>query len=196
MKAYMTKAEKIARAWMPGTRQGSNRPAWAHPEDIVKFLQEMDEASMKVEGCSTLWHKRTLDIAWLHDIIEDGKKEDGSPVTEKDLEGALFSFNEDVVKCVVELTHRVGEEKITYLARLRYRTQAHLMPAAAVIVKLADRICNLREGAPTYKAARWARVIGETNTYIVPMLDALPTFEQEWLRVRLMAAINLRPIKS
>lgn len=182
----------------PGLRQGpGNRQAWEHPQDLVNLLAELKGIArppLEALGPNRLdaFFERLTDIAWLHDIIEDGRKGDGSKVTKDDLyhEG----IHEDVITAVLHLTHREDEEKIVYLARLRDRAAGGGIGPDVIIVKLVDRICNLREGKNVFKDHRWARVIKETNEYILPMADALPLSEQIWLRDNLLAAIQARPV--
>lgn len=176
----MIKSEELARRWMPGHRQHSTRLAWEHPQDLVTLLNEYPR--MKT---ATIVH-----VCWLHDIIEDGQKEDGSPVTSEDLVNE--GFNLDVVASVVSLTHRKDEDKPTYLARLRDNFPGYTVR----VVKSLDRICNLREGAPMFKNVRWARYVNETRDYILPLTDTLPIDQRAWLRERLELAMNLREYRA
>jgi len=125
----------------------------------------------------------------MHDLIEDGRKEDGSRVIEADLTAEGIDYN--IVFGVVSLTHdEAADSKIAYLARLR-----QTLRFAEAKVKLADRICNLREGRTVFKDKRWARVINETNQYIVPLLELIEIRdEQEQLRKWLSEAIAARPV--
>lgn len=173
----MLKSEELARRWMPGFRQSSNRRAWEHPEDLVTLLGERPRVKT-----ATLLH-----VCWLHDIIEDGQKEDGKAVTQQDLFNEGFNF--EVVTSVRALTHQKNEDKPAYLARLRDSSPGYTVR----VVKSLDRICNLREGAPTFKGARWSRYVQETQDYILPLTDALPFDEKDWLRTHLLNAIALRP---
>lgn len=217
----MKKSEMIARAWMPGTRQGSGRPAWAHPQDLVELVDELQAHVEKqcgqcggygtvdfslgacippIDGDCTdctpakaRWD-RLRDISWLHDILEDGRKGDGSRVSKDDLyhEG----IHEDVITGVLHLTHwEERETKIEYLTRLRDRALIGGLPEEVIIAKIKDRTCNLREGKGTFKQARWERVIRETKEFIVPMLQAISNpVERAWLETHLMDAINARPV--
>jgi len=177
---------------MPGTRQGpGNRAAWEHPQDLVRLLTELwglthppppsEREKATYEHC--------IDVAWMHDLIEDGRKEDGSRVIEADLTAEGIDYN--IVFGVVSLTHdEAADSKIAYLARLR-----QTLRFAEAKVKLADRICNLREGRTVFKDKRWARVINETNQYIVPLLELIEIRdEQEQLRKWLSEAIAARPV--
>jgi hypothetical protein len=188
------KAERIARAWMPGVRQGiERRPAWKHPEDLVALLTELlgpaptpapsDRGPPRYAGDGTdltaLEHladaqdfyferehwREIMSIAWLHDIIEDGVTPGGRKVTANDLWGEKFS--PEIIAGVVWLTHKEGEPKSAYLERI------HGAPPKVQLVKLVDRICNLREGKGTFKDARWARYVRETEDFIIPMLWTL-----------------------
>lgn len=179
---------------MPGLRQGSSRPAWEHPQDLVRLLGELRIAfatheedilfsQLEVEG-----FERMEDIAWAHDLLEDGRKEDGTRVVAEDL------FREglpaEVIKTVGFLTHNEGaEEKVTYLARLKT-----VLDAKGSIVKLVDRICNLREGRAVFKDRRWARYVRETKDFIIPLLDQVSQPEKGWLEDRLLEALAARPV--
>ena len=140
--------------------------------DASSFEQDWDE---------------TLAIAWLHDIIEDGRKMDGTKVREDDLRG--LGISEPVVADVLTLSQREGEDKPTYLNRV-----AEGSPRVK-LVKVVDRICNLREGKDTFKVARWVRYITETQTYILPLVDGIePCSLQTPLRTWLEDAIAQRPL--
>lgn len=179
---------------MPGTRQGpGNRPAWEHPRDLVKLLEELrgafpgpteaSEQALEREG-----FERLVDIAWMHDLIEDGMRRDGVRVTAEDLRRE--GFDEIVVAGVILLTHREGvESKIAYLERL-----ATTLGEGTAVVKLADRICNLREGKICFKDKRWARVVRETDQYIVPLLNKVQEPERGWLKEKLSEARDARPV--
>lgn len=193
----MRKSEELARRWMPGTRHGSNRPAWAHPEDLVKLLHELrasnpsegdeDEMfrSLEEEGFENM-----VDIAWMHDLIEDGVR------MHNDHEHIILlddlrkeGFSEYIVQQVRTLTKWDDEEKGQYLLRV-----AKEAPVLTLIVKLVDRICNLREGRHSFTEKRWSRYVEETTTYIVPMLAKIGEPDREWLKVRLFEAMTARPV--
>lgn len=179
---------------MPGLRQGSSRPAWEHPRDLVKLLHELRAAhpteadedpmfrQLEEEGFQAM-----VDIAWMHDLLEDGRKEDGTSVSADDLRKEGFAV--EVVEGVVALTHNEGEQKVEYLARL-IKT---LKPKTA-IVKCVDRICNLREGKPVFKDRRWARYVRETDDYIMPLLGLIQDPERSWLQGHLVSARDARPV--
>lgn len=179
---------------MPGFRQGpGQRPAWMHPQDLVALLTELKDAfpipAYGEEGYGFFGGENfddMVDVAWTHDLYEDGKKEDGSPVTWMDLSVALGALVADGVR---DLSHKPDEEKIQYLTRL-----LEILGPTLAIIKCVDRICNLREGVSSFKDARWARYVAETNDYIIPLLDRIPAPYQGWLRTRLVAARDARPV--
>jgi (p)ppGpp synthase/HD superfamily hydrolase len=176
----MSKAEEIAKRWMPGTRQGSTRPAWAHPADVVALLREMPGVR------SPELDRFYEDVAWLHDIIEDGRKHDGLHVTSADL--VEQGIAADVIEAVVALSHREGEDKVSYLVRLR------AVSSRVKVVKAADRVCNLREGKSTFRDARWGRYVRETREFILPLLDDLPSLESAWFGALLAEAMAARSV--
>lgn len=182
----MRKSEQLARQWMPGFRQGpGHRPAWMHPQDLVNLLLEMKAAIPFTLGAyDEVIYDHLVDVAWAHDLLEDGRKSDGSRVTKADL--LTEGLSADVVADVVALSQQDGEEKPAYLARLRGAS------AFAMIVKCVDRICNLREGKDTFKSKRWARYVQETTDYILPLVQNISKFEAEWLEPRLLQARDTR----
>lgn len=176
-------ADNMIRSWMPGTRDGSDRPAWKHPQDVVKMLTlapgrtcapHQDEAS------------HLLTVAMLHDILEDGVKENGDRAGVDDLRG----FPDDVVADIVALTRGVGEPKLAYLARL---------PAASARVaevKCADRLCNLIEGRKAFSNKRWIKYLGETYLYILPLTERVEQLTGAWLAREILKACASRKVES
>ena len=185
-------AEALAKRWMPGDRQGkpgqTPRKAWEHPADLVRLLSE------RPGEFSEAGQIKALAMAWLHDVIEDGRKEDGSRVTTSDLQGLVVGYGEPsgpyldeaVVEGVVELTHPEGITKIAYYETL---SEIGYIPK---LVKCVDRICNLREGAGVFKPARWERYVSETRTYILPLARDLREETAEWLTQHLHEALDAR----
>lgn len=173
----MTDASELARRWMRGTREGNGRPSWEHPADVVRLIGTAP-ADYFVPGAT--------DVAWLHDIIEDGVREDGSPVTGNDLRAAGASV--ELVRDVLDLTRQGFETKVQYLERLP------LASRRARFVKCCDRICNLREGRGVFSPARWERYVVETGAYIVPLAHTLDAEAgTHWLTERIEAAMLGRP---
>lgn len=166
---------------MPGLRQGpAKRKAWEHPQDLVNFLtKEMDFIETPAEE-----QEKRIAVAWLHDILEDGKKEDGSGVVVADLEAE--GIPTEVIDDVLSLTAMGNEPKSEYLASLK-----HASPRAK-LVKCIDRACNLRDGKKAFKVRRWIRYVGETYYFIFPLAEDLPTLECNYLRMALIKAVEAR----
>lgn len=215
----MEKAQRIAREWMPGMRQGpDHRPAWKHPEDLTLLLVELlggepaptahDHGPPRYVNEGTdlrdLEHlqdasefylardqwREVMAVAWLHDIIEDGVRENGKHVTADDLRAERIP--EAVIEGVVWLSHQEGEPKHAYLTRVLDA------PPKIRLVKLVDRICNLREGKESFKDARWARYVQETAEFITPLLVNLGEFAylEPLLKGMLVSAVAGRPVVS
>jgi len=195
MKAHrlIQQAEALAKRWMVGDRQGKPgeppRKAWEHPADLVALLDE------RPGEFSEAGQIKAKAMAWLHDVIEDGRKADGSRVTYEDLSSLVVSYDdphyepyldEMVVIGVGQLTHPEGITKIEYYKTLQ---EIDYIPK---LVKCVDRICNLREGAEVFKPARWARYVEETRLYILPLTEALREETAEWLTKSLEDAMSLR----
>lgn len=151
---------------------------------------------MPVEVAADELEKRVA-LGWLHDILEDGKKEDGSPVTMYDLqaEGVPMETVDDVLGMSHETWQdregqRITEPKIKYLTRLSEKS------LRVKFVKCVDRICNLREGKEAFKERRWLRYVGETYYFIFPLTEDLPDgAERGWLQAELVRAVQARTLR-
>ncbi len=164
----------------------TDRQAWEHPQDVVMLFWELPGLEEPLRA----WGVR---VAWLHDIIEDGVKEDGSPVTEDDLRHEL---DDGVLDAVVELSHHklttLSEDRHSYLSRVTVDSGLDVL-----LVKLCDRVCNMREAALSFKAARWARYVDECSTYFLPGLERVrKVYPQayDFLRTELCRAMGARPV--
>lgn len=180
-------AEALAKRWMTGERQGpvidgqAPRRAWEHPQDLVRFLDiELpcdDPKEQEDRAC----------LAWLHDLLEDGIKEDGSRVLPHDL--TLAGIEDYLVDDVIDLSQGPDETKLQYLCRLSTLSQR------AKPVKCGDRICNLREGRTVFNNRRWIRYVGETCYFIYPLTESIVSLkERAYLRGELVRAVNARQL--
>lgn len=177
--------ERLAKLWMTGVRKsippgGTPRAAWEHPLDMVRVIQG--------ELMST--HPTTRDylirLAWLHDVLEDGAKGDGSRVTDEDL--WLEGVDSQLIEDVVDISRRPGEDKNLYLARLIDT------PQRVRLVKCIDRACVLRE-APKKSDGWWDEYSASTRKYILPLAKSLVSSEgwSSWAVGLLEHALTLRP---
>jgi len=179
--------ERLAKLWMTGFRKsippgGSPRSAWAHPQDLVRVIQE-EFVVCKPEAQVTDYLIR---FAWIHDILEDGYLRGGTLVTEEDL---LFQgVDAQIVMDVVDISRSTTESKDAYLARLINSTPR------VKLLKCIDRTCNLRE-SPKHDHAWWDRYSASTRKYILPLASSLPTSKgwNSWATGILEHALTLRP---
>lgn len=176
--------ETLAKRWMVGERKGPKgtapREAWRHPEDLVKLIDEWPMPECWNPNLRTYLKC----VSWLHDLIEDGRKEDGTAVTAQDLLDAGVEIY--FVKDVVALSQIPGEEKPVYLSRLKDASWA------AKLVKCIDRVCNLREGKDCFKDPRWARYVDETKRYVMPLAEKA----HGWFVDELQKAMDARPVST
>lgn len=188
----MKKSERLARKWMPGYRDGPDkRPAWKHPEDVVKVLTE--ELPEDIDYVPT---DMIVDLAWLHDILEDGRiPTTGTRVTCELMENAGIS---ELVQLGVNILTRKDWISIEeYYDRL-YR----LGDENVLLVKLADRLCNLREGKNVYSDERWKRYVEETHKMVLPLCSRVLTRDSslllavKWLESEIHAAMDNCSVKE
>jgi (p)ppGpp synthase/HD superfamily hydrolase len=88
-----------------------------------------------------------LQVAWLHDILED---------TKMLKETLAVLFNASVVAAVVAMTRIPGEDRIAYLDRCKANSIAR-------IVKIHDSLCNLRASVMRFDQARIRKYTEQIN---------------------------------
>lgn len=179
--------ERLAKLWMTGFRKsippgGIPRSAWAHPQDVVQVIQE--ELAMVLPDVHVLNY--LVRVAWLHDVLEDGCKDEEIPVTEKDLWDK--GVEPQVIQDVVHISRHPGEEKEVYLARLINT------PMQVRLLKCIDRACVLRE-SPKMGATWWDEYSSSTRKFILPLARSLrPSAGWDTWAVGLLEhALELRP---
>lgn len=179
--------ERLAKLWMTGYRKsippgGSPRSAWAHPQDLVKVIQE--ELVMLIPEAPVLDYLAR--VAWLHDVLEDGIKSNGVLITEDDLWDC--GVEAQVIQDVVSISRRPGEDKEVYLERLIDT------PMQVRLLKCIDRACVLRE-APKMGVAWWDNYSSSTRKFILPLARSLrPSAGWDtWAIGLLEHALTLRP---
>lgn len=149
-------AEKLAKRWMLTPRKGSNKPGWTHPENILKLYKNLLKPSLGELDIKDI-KPNIVQLIWLHDILEDGKKEDRSKVTEHDLEN--FMFDEYIIQGIIWLTQDKRESKKQYLLSLKHA------PYEVQVVKVLDRVSNLQEGKETRSEEWYKHYLRETKMY-------------------------------
>lgn len=114
--------------------------AWKHRDQRRKGHRSLPYVNHPIDLANVLWFEgdvrdaRTLAAALLHDTIED------TQTTVQELQG---EFGEEVAQIVLEVT---DEPSLHYRVRRKLQvTRARSASVAARHVKLADKICNLRD---------------------------------------------------
>lgn len=174
MREAVDSAEALCKRWMPGVRDGSGRMAWEHPADLVRLLS----LEMPQGHADALERSARNVLGWCHDLLEDGVREDGVRVRAHDLVDGGIPDKIVAEVCLLTNTH---EDKARYLASLK------TAPPRVRLVKVGDRVCNLREGAKSFDARRWVRYVGEALYFVYPLADDLGV-EGRWLQQELLAA--------
>lgn len=144
-----------------GQMRDEGSPYILHPLRVaVSLVDELDIASPALV-CAAL----------LHDVIED------SPVTRDEIAGM---FGEEVAEIVWLLTKLEDVSLPEYLAAIEAASDT-----GAAIVKLCDRLDNLRFLAHSPKAEKKRRYVRTTETFYLPMAartnDYLYSELERWL---------------
>lgn len=133
-------------------RKSTNVPYIIHPLEVLKQLSIW---GFNEESYPDVWQ-----IAILHDILEDTK------TTSTELE---IHFNKEISEAVQILTYNpLIETKPNYIERIASA------PPKLLIIKIADRICNVRDfiiSDPTYAKKYFQKAI--------PLITALQTRKKE-----------------
>jgi (p)ppGpp synthase/HD superfamily hydrolase len=172
---------ELAKIWIPGTRKSSDRPAWMHSEDVVKLVESIpkDIYPFKRDDLIT--------VAWLHDILEDGVKADGSPVTIVDLlEHHVAPL---CARGVALLTRNKQRPRWEYYYRI-----AHEGTYETILVKVLDRCANLLEGSGTMDDTWWKRYCRDTRLDVLPLTTYIsaPAGLDRWCAEQLQQALNTK----
>ncbi len=167
MTATIKLASELAKQFMTGTRKKSSQPAWTHPEAVAGLVTEvLLQAEVFHEHENWYFVKDMIVLAWLHDIIEDGIKEDGSRVTSTDL--VMAGIPLVICGCVAEITHLEAKEtKEEYLKRL--------LGSGTIVktVKVLDRIATLKEGKAVLGSV-WAKQYAQkTEKGVMPLAKSI-----------------------
>jgi (p)ppGpp synthase/HD superfamily hydrolase len=173
----IAKARELAVRWMPGKRQGYDRPSWTHPEHV---------ASLVVEVPGEWPREKMVSMAWLHDIIEDGVTASGEGVSAEVLleEG----ISAEVVEGVKALTHVKPMPKPEYFSALL------TAPEEVRVLKCLDRISNLSDAVPVFDEKRWAKYVKETLVSVMPLAKSVRGEAGAWLVGKLEACLAVRSV--
>lgn len=96
-------------------------PYIVHPQAVAETLLVWGEPA----------DSPAISVAWGHDLLEDTKVTDAEIIAVSD---------ENVLACIKQLTHRKDVDKSLYLQYI-----ANSRDRIALLVKLADRLCNSRD---------------------------------------------------
>ncbi len=191
--------EKL-KIYMSGLRDNGITPAWQHPIDVLDVFEEMQkEVGFGIDiNLTDEWEKEhksdTIEIirksCLLHDIIEDGIKEDGTSFDCYDLakligysRGMQGSPLEGAINLVVEALTKESHMKFGTWGLVEYFHEKVYSSDLAVIVKCCDRVSNLREAVNTFKPYRLERYKWETKMFIIPLAKELECYPhwRDWL---------------
>ena len=138
-------AYEIAESAHEGQMRDEGTPYIVHPVRVaVSLVDELE-----------IYSPRLVSSALLHDVIED------SPVTRRQI---AEMFGEEIAEIVWLLTKFDDVSLPAYLAAIEAASDT-----GAAIVKLCDRLDNLRFLAHSPKAEKKRRYIRTTTDYYLPM---------------------------
>jgi len=171
------KARELAMSWMPGKRQGYDRPSWTHPEHVASLVAEVPGE----------WPQgKMMAMGWLHDIIEDGVMASGEGVSAEVL--LAEGISAEVVAGVEHLTHVKPMPKSEYFVALL------AAPKEVRVLKCLDRISNLGDAVPVFDAKRWAKYVKETRESVMPLAMSIGGEAGAWLIAKLEACLAVRSV--
>ncbi len=184
-------AEILAKRWMRGTRKGSERSSWAHPQDVVGELYKMPywstDKGFPYQG------DVLLASAWLHDVLEDGTHHDDLPIEPVDILNVAWEEHQvqgpawcRVVEIVEELTCPSDDPAV----KKQYLEDFLDASDEAIVIKALDRVVNLREGRETFSEGWHGRYARKTWDSFVPALATIAPPWGPWLMQQLLGAMK------
>lgn len=145
-------------------RKYSGLPYVSHPVDVRNLL--VSYLANKAENGSLVLDKKYFDIesaAYLHDVLEDCPN-----ITEKDIESVS---NENVLNIVKELTNPSKGVKAPRAERKKMdRDHLSVVSWEAKLIKLCDRICNLRDFKRECKDQKFLNMYADESKLLLECL--------------------------
>jgi GTP diphosphokinase / guanosine-3',5'-bis(diphosphate) 3'-diphosphatase len=146
-------AEEFCRKAHLNQKRDDGKPYSTHPVAVAEILRQRGHTDSLV-----------LAVALLHDTVED------TATTKADLETA---FGAEVADLVIELTNPLPQDRPFAEKHVALLKHAATMSDRARLVKLADRLHNLRDMRdwPTWKQHRYAKAAMELLESLRPWPD-------------------------
>ena len=166
---------------MKGTRYGSNRPAWAHAQDVAEAVSPY--GWIHPEGWR-FW----VCVGWLHDILEDCEGVTDETLAHELVSSGVLPFRATELVCLVRILTKEKGETESYFQRIRDCGHWQLS-----LIKILDRIANLREGSRVFPRKRWIAYVDETKQHVVPLIANVDANLCERLMLELAYAMVDRP---
>jgi guanosine-3',5'-bis(diphosphate) 3'-pyrophosphohydrolase len=164
--SQVRRAYEVAEAAHAGQMRDEGTPYIVHPVRVaVSLVDELDIDS-----------PRLICAALMHDVIED------SPTTREQI---AAMFGQEIARVVWLLTKYEDVSLPAYLAAIEAASET-----GAPIVKLCDRLDNLRFLAHSPKAEKKRRYIRTTQDYYLPMAARTNAYLHDELRRWLEEARN------
>ncbi|MEI8270094.1 MAG: HD domain-containing protein [bacterium] len=145
-------------------RKYSGLPYVSHPVDVRNLL--VSYLAIKGENGSLVLDSKYSDIesaSYLHDVLEDCPN-----ITEKDIENIS---NKNVLKIVKELTNPSKGIKAPRAERKKMdRDHLSVVSWEAKLIKLCDRICNLRDFKRECKDEKFLNLYADESRLLLECL--------------------------
>lgn len=161
------RAVALARRAHQGQTRDDGTPYLVHPLRVALLLAE----ELRVRDADALC------AAVLHDVLEDDKS-----LTEERLE---TEFGAAVARIVATLTKPSKEARSREEVNREYFARVAQADATTRLVKLADRLDNLRDLPHCPDAAKRERKLRETGDFFLSLIEGL---EDSWVRAMLRSA--------
>lgn len=178
-KKELAACRKLAERHMTGPRDGSDRKAWEHAQDVAEAVEKYGWIHPDD------WYFWVC-VAWLHDVLEDGDEMTEARLAGELVEEGVAQHRAQAMADSVQVLTKTRGESAAYFARIAASGQWQL-----ALTKLLDRRTNLREGRNVFTRKRWNRYVKETQDHVLPLIACV----DEMLRVELLLSITQAMIK-
>ena len=143
----MARAVTYAYLGHKGQNRKNGKSLISHPASVCQCLISHDLGSDEV----------LMAAALMHDLIED------PAVTQADL---AAEFSPSITELVVRVTKTPGRNLAEYYKGIAQDPKA-------VLLKAADRACNVGDMIDTYSPQHLRRYVNETRKYVLPLMKQL-----------------------
>lgn len=179
---------------MPGMRNDGATPMWQHPLNVLGVFHEMCDAEIPLNRWPGEF-ETVEKICLLHDILENGYELNSRGKHARVSQGSLYNagFSNEVTSALRYLTKsdecKSSAPKGNY-ELIKYFSMLADCDDKARVVKVLDRIANMREVVGVFSPERLQRYCWESQVLVMGLAQNIMDPWGKWLRNELQKTID------